>query len=403
MKEDALKFQRTVNREKDLRVGQVSPIEDEWRALRDKCDTEDAAEAAARQKIIDDRVAERVALLNGIGVMVQLGMYEGETLAAMADNVFQSHYARDKAVWDAAEAKRIADEKELARLQAEEAARVAAAAETKRLADEAEAARLEAQRVAQEKEQARLDGLARAQREEGERLAAQAQELKASLTRARWAEIRLYVASMTLEEVAAIADEDWEGALEKAKAAAALREEEAKKAAEAQKEFYSWVEKIGALGVAPSDYIQFGMTAEAFESQYALAVKDADARDAAATVSRLRADREKILSVTPGYSLINDKPADLGLLSEDDLAALVTRCGELERQRVADEARVAAERTAAESARLAAMKPDHEAMAAYADELRNVTRAVVHTPEAVAAMDEWQGRFDALVAELEMP
>ncbi len=143
LKEEALKTQRAVNRGVDKVEGLVSPIESEWRALRDKCDAEEQAEKDAERQRAEALISARVQRLASVGVSVQVTPYKGSmwanltvgnggltlqhlqvyqeaALATMSDSAFEAAFLETKAAYDQIQAAAAAQAAELARLQRDE-------------------------------------------------------------------------------------------------------------------------------------------------------------------------------------------------------------------------------------------------------------------------------------------
>lgn len=173
LKAEAIAYNKTVDEAYNEIVAAIASIEGPLDQEIKRIDDLAKAEAEAKQKAINERVAKRtselLALRHDVTGIAHL-------LAGMPEDQYQVIFSGAKTKFDAEEAERIRKEAELARLQAEEAERQRLKAEQEAAERKAEAERLEAQRKAQAEAQAKLD----AERAEIERERKAIEEAKAA-------------------------------------------------------------------------------------------------------------------------------------------------------------------------------------------------------------------------------
>lgn len=175
LKFDALEYGRMVDSEAKRITALLEEIEIPLNDMEEAIDAAKEAEAAAIQKVKDDKNRARVESLEAVGVNVNFDLHA--KIIIMNDEEFEGHLE------DATEAYRLKCEKEeedaaeLARLKAEEEERNALKAEADRKAKEAEDARLEEQRKEQAERQAALDAQAAEQAKKAAELKAEADRL----------------------------------------------------------------------------------------------------------------------------------------------------------------------------------------------------------------------------------
>lgn len=275
LREEAIKYQKTIIAEEKRIISLLAPIEAHLTAEETKIDDEKAAIKAAEEKLLAERLQARVdrvcamgAMYNGHAYLAHGVLILPETIKSASDPDFDgllqviqweidAEAAKAKATEDArlaeeerlrkvaeeqaAEKKRLEEE---AKKQAEEAARIKAEQDAKEKALEDEKARLKAEQEAIEKEKQRLID------EENERIAAAERERLQELEDAARAE----EIEKAKKEAAAKALKDAEEKAKKEAEAKAKKEAAAKIAAEKKEarrpdkaKLQSYLEAIAAV------------------------------------------------------------------------------------------------------------------------------------------------------------
>lgn len=171
--EESRKYQALVNSKAKEITAEIETVENALFAEENRIDKLIEAEKAEKQRIINERVSKRtqdlLAVRHDVAGIAHL-------LAGMPEDQYQTIYVGAKTKFDAEEAERVRKETELARLQAEAAARKAEEERKRREELDAQEARNRAERT-------ELDRIAREQREAQAKIEAQQAAIKAEQER----------------------------------------------------------------------------------------------------------------------------------------------------------------------------------------------------------------------------
>ncbi len=416
LKEDALRIQNNVNTAKKNIITAVTPIEDEWRTLRDKCDREEQEEKEKAQREMEEKVSGRANKLTALGISVQIRfvknqpwalLYAGTTplteadlsvfgeslLWSMTDAAFDARLENVTNIIDAKVREQVAAERELKRLQLDERLRTRSAElraleadpdvyDTLREMEEPEYQKLitAARQIITERQatvQRQLDEQARVQREQAEKLERQAAEIKAALRRQRQQALDVVQGLHPVDQSGTPLDiaemEHWDEYLAGQTQVHEERKAAEKLALEAEATYRLRCEKITALKLNHNTRVLRGMS----DSEWALTLEmsqaEAKTRDEHEAAQALRTTRLAQWNATPGHALIPlEEPIELYPVEEFN--TLLMECEVAENKRL--EAIAQAQREAQER-----MAPDREALEKYADDLMAVSMPSMTTPE----------------------
>lgn len=259
LKRDALEYGRAVDSDYKEITEKIIAIESQLDQEIARIDAIEKAEKEAKQKAINERVAQRTQELSSYRHNLT-GI--AHLLAGMPDDQYAIVRDGAKAKFEAEEKLKAEQAAELARLQAEEAERKRKEEEAKAESQRAEAERLEAQRKAQAEAQAKIDAqLAEIARKEkamadakAKQEADEAARVAEESRKAREAEIAAKAAEKAREDAIAQAKAEAERKEREAKAEEARKAQEAKDA-EAKRiaDEKAKAEKLAAIEAAKPD------------------------------------------------------------------------------------------------------------------------------------------------------